>query len=88
MSPRKMENRTQNGCPERRIMSTTLRVSTAIPTPPHDFMWRSQNGSGKTMGDGRRDPKKPQGKGSKRTESNIEYIQQMLNEKEKEKGKT
>jgi hypothetical protein len=31
-----------------------LGVSTAIPTPPHDFMWRSQNGIGKTMGDGRR----------------------------------
>ena len=37
------------------------------------------------MGDGRRDPKKRQGKGSKRTESNIEHIQQMSNEKEKRK---
>ena len=48
-------------------------------------MWRSQNGSGKTMGDGRRDPKKQRGKGSKRTGSNIEHIQQMSNKKEKEK---
>jgi len=48
-----------------------LRVSTAIPTPPHDFMWRSQNGIGKTMGDGRRDPKKGLGEGSNRNESNI-----------------
>jgi len=28
-------------------------------------MWQSQNGIGKTMGDGRRDPKKRIGKGSK-----------------------
>jgi hypothetical protein len=33
-------------------------------------MWQSQNGIGKTMGDGRRDPKKGLGKGSNRTESN------------------
>jgi hypothetical protein len=48
-------------------------------------MWQSQNGSGKTMGDGRRDPKKQRGKGYKRTESKIKHIQQMSNEKEKEK---
>ena len=39
------------------------------------------------MGDGRRDPKKGQGKGPKRTESNIKHIQQMANKKEKKKKK-
>jgi hypothetical protein len=47
-------------------------------------MWRSQNGSGKTMEMDGETQRNNEAKDPK-TESNIEHIQQMSNEKEKEK---
>jgi len=46
-------------------------------------MWQSQNGSGKQWEMDEETLKKRQGEGSNRTESNIEHIQQMWNEKGK-----
>jgi hypothetical protein len=52
-------------------------------TPPR-FHAAEPNGIGKTMGDGRRDPKKRLGKGPKRTES---YNQLRIARERKKKGK-
>jgi hypothetical protein len=61
-----------------------LRVSTAIPTPPHYFIWRSQMETEK--GNGRRDQKEPRQMIQKKDNAPNNQLKKNRKMEDKKKG--
>jgi hypothetical protein len=61
-----------------------LRVSTVIPTPPHDFIWRSQMEMEK--GNGRRDQKEPRQTMQKKDNAPNNQLKRNRKMEDKKKG--
>jgi hypothetical protein len=62
-----------------------LRVSTAIPTPPHDFIWRSQMETEKE--NGRRDQKEPRQMMQKKDNAPNNQLKKIRKMEDKKEGK-